>query len=76
MEAAVNHPTGRRFPLLWRLYMSFEVRDTARACIPEAMLTSIFESSSTFPPSPPHRIAQVQGVMLGTICAVHLVIIP
>lgn len=26
MESAVTHPTGRRIPILWRMYMSMEVR--------------------------------------------------
>lgn len=26
MESAVTHPTGRRIPVLWRMYMSLEVR--------------------------------------------------
>lgn len=27
MESAVTHPTGRKIPLLWRMYMSMEVRE-------------------------------------------------
>jgi len=25
MESAITHPTGRKIPILWRMYMGFEV---------------------------------------------------